>query len=390
LFTDILFYKRLIVTGGAEVLFNEHYKYLKQIGQKPLVVVFEIADLDRVNIDQNDLFLIQGKNLLTAFFQLRRIIKKNYAARIICHSGYIELGLASLSLKREYSVFVHQPSSMSFNESDKFSIFYWPTYKKLFSDLHMFSELDKRRAAMSFVSKFYLNFRAVFSQYILKRAKRIFVLSNYAKREKKELFSLETSVHVGAIEEDKLYHNFLLDRLNKENQTHKIVTLSRLDENKRIDILIQAVKALRQDGVDVCLDICGSGPAKEALAQLITSLELDPYIKLLGYVHEDQVSGIYSSADLFATIDWADFRLTTYEALSHRCKVLVSNDTEVDSKLETSGYLFAAEPSVETVVLKINEALYVEPAWSEQDLLTYLTEFTWEKYFSNIMKEISN
>lgn len=390
MFTDILFYKRLIVTGGAEVLFNEHYKYLKQIGQKPLVVVFEIADLDRVNIDQNDLFLIQGKNLLTAFFQLRRIIKKNYAARIICHSGYIELGLASLSLKREYSVFVHQPSSMSFNESDKFSIFYWPKYKKLFSDLHMFSELDKRRAAMSFVSKFYLNFRAVFSQYILKRAKRIFVLSNYAKREKKELFSLETSVHVGAIEEDKLYHNFLLDRLNKENQTHKIVTLSRLDENKRIDILIQAVKALRQDGVDVCLDICGSGPAKEALAQLITSLELDPYIKLLGYVHEDQVSGIYSSADLFATIDWADFRLTTYEALSHRCKVLVSNDTEVDSKLETSGYLFAAEPSVETVVLKINEALYVEPAWSEQDLLTYLTEFTWEKYFSNIMKEISN
>ena len=69
---------------------------------------------------------------------------------------------------------------------------------------------------------------------------------------------------------------------------------------------------------------------------------------------------------------------------------MVSNDTEVDSKLETSGYLFAAEPSVETVVLKINEALYVEPAWSEQDLLTYLTEFTWEKYFSNIMKEISN
>ena len=390
MFTDILFYKRLIVTGGAEVLLNEHYKYLKQIGQKPLVVTFEMADLDRVNIDQKDLSLIQERNLLTACFQLRQIIKKNKAARIICHSGYIELGLASLSLKRKYSVFVHQPSSMSFNESDKFSIFYWPTYKRLFSHSHMFSELAKRRAAMSVTSKLYLNFRTVFSQYILKRAGSIFVLSNYAKQEKKALFSLESTVHVGALEAKKLNQNLSLGRLNKRNQTQKIVTLSRLDENKRIDILIQAVKVLRDEGVDICLDICGSGPSKESLGQLITSLKLERYIKLMGYVHEDQISRIYLNADLFVTVDWADFRLTTYEALSYRCKVLVSNDTEVDSKLEASGYLFSVKPSVEAVVLKIKQALNTDPSWTEQDLWRYLTQFTWQKYFSNITKEISN
>lgn len=390
MFTDILFYKRLIVTGGAEVLFHEHYRYLKKIGHKPLVVTFEIADLDRITVDQNDLFLVSGNNLLTKFFQLRHVLEKNESARIICHSGYIEIGLASFSLNRKYCIFVHQPTSMSFNESDKFSIFFWRRFKQLFSHSHMFGALAERRAEIPLRSKLFLNCRTLVSQFILRRATRIFVLSQYAKREKRELFELEASVHVGALTSSKLNRNFLLDKIDFEIESFRIVTLSRLDENKRIDILIRAIKVLRQDGLDVCLDICGAGPARVPLARLVKSLGLGDYVKLHGYVHEDKVGDVYSTADLFATIDWADFRLTTYEALSHCCKVLVSNDTEVDNKLETSGYLFSSEPRVEAVVAKIKEALTAEPKWSKEELMTYLQEFTWDKYFSNITKEIIN
>ena len=387
--TDILFYKRIVSIGGAEVLLNEHYQYLRDNGRKPLVIAFEISELDRINISEADVVIIQRKNILLKILKLRNVIKKNTAAQIICHSGYIELGIASLSLKRDFSIFIHQPSSMSFNETDKFSIFYWRKFKRLFPNLHMFNQLVYRRKEMSLTSKIYINLRTALSQYILKRAKKIFVLSNYAQTEKKMLFNLKTSVQVGALNLKNLNKAFSLARPHKKTKSYKIVTLSRLDENKRIDVLIKALKELRDDGLDVSLDICGTGPAKQQLTQLIESLKLEPYVKLLGYINEDCVSRIYLEADLFATIDWADFRLTTYEALSYRCKVLVSDDTEIDCSLKKSGYLFASNPRVDAVFLKIKEALAADPIWSEEDLYSHLKKFTWERYFANISKEVA-
>lgn len=390
MYTDIIFYKRILVTGGAEVLFNEHYKYLKRHGAKPLVVTFEINDLDRVNIPKNDVCILSSNHLFRQLKQLRKVIKDNKFARLICHSGYIEFGMASLSLNRPYSIFVHQPTSMSFNESDKFSIFYWSKFKKLFSYTPMFNELVKRHSAIPLLHKIILNVRAILSQYILKRAKRIFVLSRYARHEKKQLFGIDATTYIGALDKEYLGTVFKCKRPHKKKQIPKIVTLSRLDENKRIDIIIRAVKKLWDDGNGVTLDICGTGPAKENLEKLSKDLELEAYVKFLGYVNEDDISDVYFNADLFATVDWADFRLTTYEALAHRCKVLVSSETEIDNKLKHSGYLFSSEPNVETVTKKINKALNTIPVWSEKELLTYLNAFTWEKYFFYIMREVSD
>ena len=120
----ILFYKTISQVGGAEILLSQHYKWLKKKNFNVKVICFNFKKLDRVNIEKEDLFEIEGINIIQKIFNLRVLITKLNPKHIYCHSGSIDLYLSLLIKKIKYSIFYHQPASMTLNEFDKFSFFY--------------------------------------------------------------------------------------------------------------------------------------------------------------------------------------------------------------------------------------------------------------------------
>ena len=384
----LLFYKRIKTVGGAEVLFSQHYSWLKERNEKVKVVCFETANPDRVIIDPIDLIVLQGGGVLKKIQLLTELLKKHKEARVICHSGYLELGIASLLAKVPYSIFVHQPTTMSFNEQDKFSLRFWDRYKKFAHEDDMFRKICELRSQLSILQRFYIELRTFVSQVVLKRAKVLFVLSHYASREKLGIFGLKTVVLAGAITKESAEVTAERKDSYHKNDLINLVTVSRLDENKRIDILIKAVSKLIEDGFRVNLKIGGNGPSRDSLKTLASDYGITDSIEFLGFVPEIDIPLLYDGMDLFVTIDWADYRITTYEVLSKNRRVIVSDDTDADPELIKSGYLFTSAPRAEVLADTVLSALRTKVAWSKNELSEYLLAYTWSVYFEDITKSV--
>lgn len=69
-------------------------------------------------------------------------------------------------------------------------------------------------------------------------------------------------------------------------ESRKVVYLGRLDSNKQVAHIIQAISILVDKGENPFLDIYGHGPKEKALGKLIAELELESRVKLRGFTHE--------------------------------------------------------------------------------------------------------
>lgn len=384
----LLFYKRIKAVGGAEVLFSQHYSWLKEHNENVKVVCFETLNPDRVVIDPNDCIILKDGGTFKKVQLLAKMLKINKKTRVICHSGYLELGIACLIAKVPYSIFVHQPTTMSFNEQDKFSLRFWGRYKKFAREDDMFRRICALRNELSITQRVYIELRTFLSQIVLKRASVLFVLSHYASKEKLNIFGLKTVVLAGAISRESAHLSLERKASNQKNELINLVTVSRLDENKRIDILIEAVAKLIKKGFRVNLKIGGSGPSRNDLIKLASDYGITDSVEFLGFVPETDISLLYERMDLFVTIDWADYRITTYEVLSKNRRVIVSDDTDADPELIKSGYLLTSAPTAEALAATVLLALDTEVAWNRKQLSDYLLGYSWPVYFENITKRV--
>ena len=384
----VLFYKRIVSLGGAEVLLAQHYAHLKIRGESPVVVCFEYENLERINVDKGDLITVPGNNILSQTINLSRILSKQRNALFYCHSGYIEFGFAAMLAQVPYGVFLHQPTTMSFNETDKFSVRYWSRYQSFAKHDEMYDRLCAQRDGMSLLKKLYVNARAVVSQSVLQRASVLFVLSNYAVHEKAQIFGLNATCLAGAILSEQV--DALTDKapVRKPDGQFILVSVSRIDINKRIDILIHAVSVLRNRGIAVQLKLGGTGPALDELKELSCSLGVEDSVIFLGYVPESDIPALYEEMDLFVTIDWADYRITTYEVLAENRRVVVSDDTDADPDLLESGYFFTSTPNADALADVVEKALVTPVCWDKEHLADYLSQFSWSTYFDRITESL--
>jgi len=380
----ILFYKQLTTLGGAEVLLAQHYAYLKGKGHDVKVVCFGHADVARVHLEPQDLIVVPGKGVAAQTWGLAQLLRRIEPAQVYCHSGHIEFGVAAAIARQPYVLFVHHPTTMSYNETDKYAPWFFGRYKAFARKDRMYDEIVAAHAALSPLKRAYFALRALISQWAVRRASLVLVLSDYAVREKRQIFGVMARSLRGAIPRRRIA---LLDGKAQPRAVRgeaTLVSVSRLDENKRIDILIDAVARLTQRGRPVRLLLGGSGPARADLEAQVRALQLEDCVQFLGYVPEQDVERLYAGMDLFVTIDWADFRITTYEVLAENRRVVVSDDTDLDPELLGSGYLFASSADAEALASVIEQALATPVAWDRERLKTYLDRYSWETYFSRV------
>lgn len=387
----VIFYKSLVHPGGAERLLFNFSENLIKMGYKTEIICFDYNNRAFFETKTSkNIIVFKSKFYFFKMFKLFKYIISNRNSIFICDSGHIDFYLVSIFSNIKYSLHLHHPLYMSFNDFDKYSIFLKKYFNEMIKSNFGAKRFIKIRDNLSIKRKFFLNVGAFFSIRSIKKSKNNFVLSHYAKKEKKKLFNVESTVLCGALEESIFnYKPKVIDSIPKTFD--KIIfTVGRLDINKRISDLIDSFSFLINNNNNYLLLIGGKGPEEENLKNKVKNLNLENNIIFLGFIDDEKLYDYYYLADLFVSIDWADFRLTSYEALAMGTKVILSDETEIDKFLNDSKFLYLTKPIPEETSKVILQAFNEEPTISHNDLLKYLENFTWENYTKNLINIINS
>lgn len=109
-----------------------------------------------------------------------------------------------------------------------------------------------------------------------------------------------------------------------------ILSVSRLDPRKRIDLLVESLAELHENGeTDVGLVVGGTGPDEQRLRALVNRRGLGEAVTFAGYIQETDLPTYYRSADVFACAAWMTYGLAPLEAYAMGTPVALSTDTFV-------------------------------------------------------------
>lgn len=104
-----------------------------------------------------------------------------------------------------------------------------------------------------------------------------------------------------------------------------LLFVGRLDAEKHIDELIDALPAIRTT-VDARLVIAGVGGLREALEWRAMERGVAEHVDFLGFVSDDDLPGLYASADVFCMPGTAELQsLATLEAMATGCPVVAAD-----------------------------------------------------------------
>lgn len=95
-----------------------------------------------------------------------------------------------------------------------------------------------------------------------------------------------------------LDRSLIKKRLNIPENAKVLFSVQRLDQWKRVDILIKAMKIIL-DEVDAYLVIGGKGPELNNLINLAKELSVDSKVIFTGYISDEELPFFYSMADIF-------------------------------------------------------------------------------------------
>ena len=151
--------------------------------------------------------------------------------------------------------------------------------------------------------------------YIFKYAQRFDFLITATEAQKAVL---ETTLQKQGLDNATIYalpvgHMDSLSYPDGQRKPLSLITASRLDPRKRLDLAIRAVALAHDKEPNLHFDIYGKGVEQENLEQLIDDLGAGSYIHLRGHANLQQ---IYPQYELYVTTSqWETFGLTLMEAV---------------------------------------------------------------------------
>jgi glycosyltransferase involved in cell wall biosynthesis len=119
-----------------------------------------------------------------------------------------------------------------------------------------------------------------------------------------------------------------------------VLFLSRLHVKKRPELLIEAVAALRDDGIATRLLVAGPGEATyvATLKDLVGRLDLAGVVDFVGPVGGQDKIDLYRSADLFVVpTSQENFGIVFVEALASGLPVVATTGTDIWQELGATG-----------------------------------------------------
>jgi phosphatidylinositol alpha 1,6-mannosyltransferase len=139
----------------------------------------------------------------------------------------------------------------------------------------------------------------------------------------------------------------LRQRLGLPANCPLILSVNRLSQEKRIDVLIDAVAKMH---TPAHLAIASNGPFEAELRAKVDELQINDRVTFLGFVGDDDLVPLYRLADVFGIASEADLQsLTTMNAMACGLPVVAANACALPELVhhEVNGFLFTPGASDE-------------------------------------------
>jgi glycosyltransferase involved in cell wall biosynthesis len=132
-------------------------------------------------------------------------------------------------------------------------------------------------------------------------------------------------------------------RYGLDPQKITLLYVGRVDKEKDLEVLIQALYQLQRD--DLQIIIVGQGKHLETLRSLATELGLAGKVVFTNYVPDEDLPALFNSADIFAMPSQAELQsIATLEAMASGRPILAANARALPELVDNgvNGYLFRA------------------------------------------------
>lgn len=208
--------------------------------------------------------------------------------------------------------------------------------------------------------------------------KKLCAISKTVKN-RKEYYPKESNVEV-------IYPPTVLkERKRTENQMDYIFFASRLDAPKRIDLLIRAMKYVRNN---IPLYIAGNGPQRQELEKLAGK---DSRIHFLGFISDTSLEEYYSNSLVIPYFPYdEDYGLITIEAMLHKKPVITTKDAGGPTEFVKNGKTgFVTRFDAKEVAEKI-DYLFEHPEEAKrmgENAYQCVKDITWENTISGLLGE---
>jgi glycosyltransferase involved in cell wall biosynthesis len=143
----------------------------------------------------------------------------------------------------------------------------------------------------------------------------------------------------------------------------RLLSISRIESNKRLDWLLRALAALESEPpalssrIDWRLDIAGRGSALDAMQQLAASLHLGARIHFHGYIPDADLEKLYDQAHLFLMPAVQGYGIPAIEALSRGIPVLLHRDSGVSDILRSTPWATVIEGNEDAMLPGLRRAI---------------------------------
>ena len=380
----VLFGGGLLGAGGSERLLWEEEKYFRNKGIETVILTFSLDESALYDYQPEKLEVIEaGSSFISQVVALRQRLKRINPDVIIAQTTVecMYLYFATLFTSIPYIAHIHGTLFWFIGDTMKYAFIHKNVFSKIRGSVVGHKEFIPVHLQCSFKRRVKSEFLVVLDYLVVRKARKIIVLTDQVKWEVKKLYGKDAVVARGCLPPEMLSYPPKEDIMKKLGLQNKriIFSVGRLDPRKRIDVLIKSFAKILPKYDNLFLLIGGRGPDKERLEKLTAELGITNSVKFLGFIPDSKLFDYYAACDVFAFPSWTTSGITPYEALAVGKKVVWTS--EADEPILGDKHVFVADPNVEDFARGLEEALNTDVEGKVD-----LSDYTWNKYFETVYR----
>jgi len=184
------------------------------------------------------------------------------------------------------------------------------------------------------------------------------------------------------------FRNLKFER--SEKTVFFVSVLDRFHEYKGLDILLKAIKILKEESEEVILWVGGQGERMRNYIEMTRKLDIEKEVKFFGYLPENKLIELYNRCSCFVLPSKSSiqegFGIVALEALSCETPVVVSKLVGVAEDVERFRCGFAVEPNeyeIADAILSLSDS---RVKMGKRGRRLILKKYSWDSIVTKIEK----
>jgi len=262
----------------------------------------------------------------------------------------------------------------------------------------LFSKLFKVDSIITIHGRGVTNFSKKFPKivnFILKNANSLITTNDFLKNQVKSHTNKEIEIVPNSISIKRfkpLNKKELLEtKFSYLKDKFILLTVSRLDKIKNIDLIIDLINKLRDSIPNLKLLIIGEGKLKKSLIKKVKKLGLSSIVHFLGKVDHNKLPKYYSISDAFLMLSEMEGQgITVLEAMACECIVIANNVGGITHSIKNgeNGFLIDNnnEENLKSTILKIYKKELDLNFIKKSAKARIIKDFNWDENFKKLIK----